>query len=222
MLLSYFDIQPSPGATTAASTVVAPKAKAKAKRHGATRSRAKEAPPPVGRDADGTHVHAKFEPLPPETNVPRPAESSGQAWHGLSASVRRDDVMFRWQNDAADDVDMDDVGELGTARALDDMGYVGVDDDDEGTDQGDRMSDCQEYEVDESLEPALDFDAPTELTETDADSLGSSYDDTSFMASMFGTRTRASRESKDWSAAQGVPVYSGPQLFLDALDSDDE
>ncbi len=152
-------------------------------------------------------MHARFEPLPPETNAPRPAETSSQAWHGLDASVRRDDSMFHW-NDEDDDVVPDDV----------------IPDDEDGLEDmedtcGDRMSDCQDYEP-ESLEP---FEANTELTETDMDaldtmdSLGSSYDD-AFIMPVFSTRSRG---AKEWGTAHGMPVYSGPQLYVE-MESDED
>lgn len=93
MLAAYFDIKPR-------ETYAQPFGKPFGKPHGkpqagqaAGKAKAKaKAPRPM--EACTTSVHAKFEPLPPEKNVPRPAEEPGQSWSGLdSATVKEDDVV---------------------------------------------------------------------------------------------------------------------------------
>lgn len=235
MLSAYFDIKParelpappletletletskpkeSPSAPASASDN--PKSSTKKTSKGSGSRKAKRgARPPVPSEAETTHIYAGFSPLPPETNVPRPAESASQAWHGLDASMQRAD----WYSEF---VDEDDEGREEQPDDLMDMDKHGDD-----LDFGDRMSDCLEYEP-ESLDPkdfehadafALDDTLET-LTAGDTDidsSLGSSYDD-GFMTSMFSSKSRG-----DWGAAHGMPVYSGPQLFQDAIDSDED
>ena len=64
--------------------------------------------------------YAKFEPLPPETNVPRPAESCGQPWQPQGwcdlpqddvASWNGDDTWGVHVDDDADDVDVDAISD---------------------------------------------------------------------------------------------------------------
>lgn len=121
MLSAYFDIRTAEGAAAPADPATS-FGKARRSKAGAPRGRDK---PPKPSEAATTSLHAKFEPLPPEKNVPRPAEQPGQAWQGLQGTAARDDdvAAFRaedeeediWAAEQDDDVelqeDRDDVSE---------------------------------------------------------------------------------------------------------------
>lgn len=66
-------------------------------------SRPKKANAPEHTQAwvEGGAEYAKFEPLPPETNVPRPAESFGQPWHPLDGCEPAEDDVASWNGEDA-------------------------------------------------------------------------------------------------------------------------
>lgn len=73
---------------------------------------------PQPAEAGTYSVHAKFEPLQPNSPGPRPAEPTGQAWQALRDDVvREDDVatwqddQTQWEDDADADADIDDDGD---------------------------------------------------------------------------------------------------------------
>lgn len=82
MLSAYFDL---PAATTGTT-----------KQFG--RKKSPKVPKPT--EASTTTVHVKFEPLPPEKNVPKPAEAPAQAWSAFdeTAGTRDDDVAL-WEDE---------------------------------------------------------------------------------------------------------------------------
>ena len=190
MLSAFFDIRSDPKAAASAGvfgkkTPSTAAAAAKA----ATKQRARktlQAPPaaaePEGTEAATTHIHAGFVPLPPETNVPRPAEAEGQqAWQAYaeSGAVKDDDVAeFK-----ADWDEWDEMQEDGDASEPD-------------------------FEP-ESLDPCIVSASPGI-----EDSLGSSVED---VPSFFLSRRRPSQGG---TTAQGVPVYTGPQLCCEDEDFD--
>lgn len=132
----------------------------------------KEAQPWAQRDVE----YAEFVPLPPETNVPRPAEPGGQPWLPLDDNEAADDDVAVW-NEYEDECGEDD----------------------------DAMSDCHEYEPD-SLESAA--------TAAGASVTSSLDDDDDKLRLLFSRR--------GGEGPQAVPVYAGPALLLEELDSDDD
>lgn len=112
MLSAFFDIQPAGAHDKSFKT---PKRRAAAKKSGAA---------PKASEASTTSVHARFTPLPAETNIPKPAEVCTQQWQALSGSgVTRDDDIAEfkagwdedetcWDDEEAEDLDqLDDVSE---------------------------------------------------------------------------------------------------------------
>lgn len=93
MLSAYFNIPP-PNETGDKKFGRKPPAK-----HAAKRTTTKPPPPPPQpTEPSTTSEHVKFEPLPPEKRVPRPAEEPGQAWHsfdGVTAAKDDDIAEFR-------------------------------------------------------------------------------------------------------------------------------
>lgn len=171
MLSAFFDIQ-----TTAPKKEFGRKTAANKKKKAAPPQPSAE---PEGTEAATTHIHAGFVPLPPETNVPKPAEADGQAWQAYAESgeVKDDDVAV--------------------FKADWDLEWEETNEDAEGSEP--------DFEP-ESLDPCISTSPGIE------DSLGSSVDDTPF----FLTRRRSSHAA----AAQGVPVYTGPQLCCEDEDFD--
>jgi len=112
MLTSYFDIKTEPKADAQpfgrrSKQQQQPSGRRAATAAGRKKQSAKSAKPakdPRPTEAATTSVHARFVPLPPETNVPRPAETPTQAWQALGGSgVVRDDDFAEWQDDQPDD-----------------------------------------------------------------------------------------------------------------------
>lgn len=206
MLTAYFDIQNQPGGVGGGGgqtfgkqkkgTARAPKPARQPKPPKAPRqARQARQPrqPPRPTEASTTSVHARFDPLPPETNVPRPAEvPHQQGWQALSGSgvVRDDDVAEfnrEWDGSAWEDEQQDELGELGELDEREELG-----------------------ELDEASEP--DFEPESldlSLGEVEP-SLSSSVDDDRVLQTFF-KRHRA----------QSTPVYSGPQLCCEDDDFDD-
>lgn len=106
MLSAYFDIASAAQAPAAAAE---PRGGAAASFGKARRTKAGAAPrgrarPPKPTEAATTSLHAKFEPLPPEKNVPRPAEQPGQAWQGLHGTAAKDDDVALFRADDEEDM----------------------------------------------------------------------------------------------------------------------
>lgn len=117
MLSAYFDIKAfKPAAAQPEAREHRPFGKGKGGRAKAGRP-AKRAPQPT--EAATTSVHAKFEPLPAEKNVPRAAELPGQPWQALSGTDAKDDdfVEFKpdedgmWDEEERGEEDADDMSE---------------------------------------------------------------------------------------------------------------
>lgn len=151
-----------------------------------------------------TSTHARFVPLPPEINVPRPAEvGDQQPWRALAADGGRhgrDDGSFPWNHEDPADID------TATWMAEDESA-------DADAVAGDDVSE-PDFEP-ESLDPlaaaGAEEDASCEL------SGGSSYED-NFMASFFASRR--GRRGGGGGGGCGQPVYSGPQLCCEEDDFD--
>jgi len=122
MLSAFFDIQSKDDRAGGGQVFGKSRSRAAHKGGKAPRSAAGN-PDPRPREPGTTHMHAKFVPLPAETNVPKPAEAGGQAWQALTGSgvVRDDDVAeFKpewdddctmWDDDEAREDMPDDVSE---------------------------------------------------------------------------------------------------------------
>lgn len=113
MLSSYFDIQSKSSSSLPGDPRQPPpppqqhqlfgkkkqsRAKGAASAAAAAATAKKREPRPT--EAATTSVHTKFVPLPPECNVPKPAEVPSQAWQALSGSgVSREDDMAEFRAD---------------------------------------------------------------------------------------------------------------------------
>lgn len=114
MLSAYFDIKAfKPASAQPEAREKRPFGKAGKAKAG----RPKRAPQPT--EAATTSVHAKFEPLPAEKNVPRAAELPGQPWQALSGTDAKDDdfAEFKpdddgmWDEEEKGEEDADDMSE---------------------------------------------------------------------------------------------------------------
>lgn len=99
MLAAYFDIPAKDAGEQPGRRADFGRAKGKAK--GVCRARK----PPRPTESSATTVHAKFVPLPPERNIPQPAEEPGQAWQGLDPATTRDDDVVAWDAWGEDEED---------------------------------------------------------------------------------------------------------------------
>lgn len=104
MLAAYFDIRARPEAPC--PPPAPPPAKKKAKKA----KKPADPPRPVETTAS---LHARFDPLPPEPHVPRPAEVAGQAWHALAEGVEREDdvAVFEEEWDGLDGTEDGEPGD---------------------------------------------------------------------------------------------------------------
>ena len=141
--------------------------------------------------------HARFEPLPAEKRVPKPAEEPGQAWQALEGSgVERDD----------------------------DIAAVEWWDDDEEAGEDDEVT-TSNFEFDSLDQAGVEFDSPEQTTSV-VESLSSSMETDSGgceddgLTSFIGVSPHVffSRKSR---LKQPAAVYSGPQLCLDDDNFDD-
>lgn len=67
---------------------------------------------PKPTEASTTNLHVKFEPLPPEKNIPKAAEEPGQAWQALDESVApKDDDVAEWNWDSEEEHPASEVSE---------------------------------------------------------------------------------------------------------------
>lgn len=78
---------------------------------------------PKPTEAATTSVHAKFQPLPPETNVPRPAEQPGQPWHALQGTSAKDDDLADADFDDQQWDDEDEEVQVGEEDELSEPDY---------------------------------------------------------------------------------------------------
>lgn len=119
MLAAYFDLKMAGGSVADEGKQFGRQTKTttKKKTAAATTKRSKSSSttkhPKPASDSMMTS-HAKFQPLPAEKRVPRPAEEPGQAWQALEGSgVQRDDdvAAVEWwgEDEEAADEDDDDV-----------------------------------------------------------------------------------------------------------------
>jgi hypothetical protein len=146
-------------------------------------------PPRPADVGAGVGLHASFEPLPPEKNVPRAAEQPGQAWHALHDGVTRDDNIAEFKADADADV-FDEFG----------------DDFDESPRAGDEADDESEPDFEpESLDP---------LADDDKCSMGSSLEEDRSLHSFFTSRRQGAARGAD----QARALYTGPMLCLEDED----
>ncbi len=182
MLSAFFDL---PGAKPGAKA--APKAPKAPKGRGRGRKAAAE---PVPTETSTSHsVHARFEPLPPEKNVPRPVESSMR--HEWQSSILEDDDG---DLELFDDEDRE-------MDALQDL------DEEETREDDDDVSE-PDFEPD-SLDPIDESDMSSSFGTTDAALDGEDLDIRAF----FQSRHRGPRHHRH--AKQPAAVYSGPQLFCE-------
>lgn len=110
MLAAYFDIRPTGDSDAQRPFGRIHKSASNAKPK--TKKPPKPPKPPRPTEASTTSVHARFEPLPPEKNVPRPAEEPGQAWQGLDSSTVKDDDVMEWDAWGEEDQQLSEDEEL--------------------------------------------------------------------------------------------------------------
>lgn len=177
MLTAFFDI-------AAGSAPPPPGSFGKTKR---AKKSARPAPQPATSTAG---CHAKFEPLPPEKNVPRAAEQPGQAWQALHESVpNRDDNIAEFR---AFDPDEEDPA---------------------GDEFMDEDAELEDADRDDQSEPDFEPESLDPLADDDRVSMGSSFEEDRSLHAFFSTRRHAPKMEQR-------AVYSGPMLCREDDDFD--